>query len=349
MQNQFSTTSSFKILIIRMSSIGDIVLTTPVLRLLKQKFPGSKIDFVIKKQFAPVLSDNPFLNRLLIFDRADNKSLKQIRNEIVATKYDIIFDLHKNFRSYYLTNETSAGKIARYKKGVWRRFLFVKFKIRPKKKLLPVYQRYLACLKFLNIHDDFAGPDFFINDSLQTEISTKYSHFLNEHKSLLIGVAPGASFKTKRWTPEGFSEVINRLIEEKNAGIILFGNEADRNITTALRIKNKTRAMDVTGELSIMETTALLNHCHIVLTNDTGLMHIATALKKKVVAIFGSTTEDLGFFPYNTEHIVVQNDKLNCRPCSHIGRHECPKKHFKCMKDISSQQVYEAVLKMIDQ
>ncbi|UCE05580.1 MAG: glycosyltransferase family 9 protein, partial [bacterium] len=99
--------------------------------------------------------------------------------------------------------------------------------------------------------------------------------------------------------------------------------------------------------LSLLESATLMNHCDLVLTNDSGLMHLATALKKKVVAIFGSTTEELGFFPYTTEHIVIQNNNLNCRPCSHVGRKKCPKGHFKCMKEIEVGQVVGAVEELL--
>lgn len=349
MYSSLSSAPPRKILIIRLSSIGDVVLTTPVIRLLKQNFPNCEIDFVVKSQFANILTAHPFINRILIFDKNDAAySLKNIRKQIIAQKYDLIVDLHKNIRSVYLTIGTGAATVVRYKKDALRRFLFVKFRIQPKRKFLPVYQRYLACLSFLGIQDDFAGPDFFVDQSIRSAIAKKYAKYLGEYSSLIIGVAPGASFKTKRWIPEGFAEVIDRLINEQNAGIILFGNKEDRNITRSLRIKNRTGALDVAGELSIEETAALMSHCHTVITNDTGLMHIATALGKKVVAIFGSTTEELGFFPYNTEFSVMQNNSLNCRPCSHIGRQKCPKKHFKCMKEISPKRVYDTVVNMLD-
>ncbi len=348
MHKTLSSTAPRKILIIRMSSIGDVVLATPVIRLLKQNFPNCEIDFVIKWQFANILTAHPFINRILIFDKNDaTYSLKNIRKQIIDKKYDLIVDLHKNIRSFYLTIGTGAATVVRYKKDALRRFLFVKFKIKPKRKFLPVYQRCLASLSFLGIQDDFAGPDFFIDQAIQSDIAKKYAKYLDEYASLIIGVAPGASFKTKRWLPEGFAEVIDRLVNEKNAGIILFGNKEDRNITRSLRIKHRTGVLNVAGELSIVETAALMKHCQIVLTNDTGLMHIATALGKKVVAIFGSTTEELGFFPYNTEFSVIQNNSLKCRPCSHIGRKKCPKKHFKCMKEISPKRVYDTVVNIL--
>ncbi len=122
-----------------------------------------------------------------------------------------------------------------------------------------------------------------------------------------------------------------------------FGDHHDKIITSKIKLNIGEDVFDVAGRLSLMETASLMNLCHLMVTNDTGLMHIATALKKKVVAIFGSTTEELGFFPCALDSLVVQNNNLNCRPCSHVGRNECPKKHFKCMTDIKPQDVINAI------
>jgi len=133
------------------------------------------------------------------------------------------------------------------------------------------------------------------------------------------------------------------LIKNTNDRIILFGSRPDREIVKSFSIEKPQFVLNTTGELSLLETAALMNHCDLVLTNDSGLLHLTSALKKKVVAIFGSTTEQLGFFPYVTEHIVVQNNSLKCRPCSHIGRKKCPRRHFKCMKEITADHVISAI------
>jgi len=203
--------------------------------------------------------------------------------------------------------------------------------------------RYLRCLEPYHIFYDDRGLEIFFNAETQFRVLQRYAHLVSNPGSLIIGVAPGASFATKRWTVEGFSAVINYLIDQKKARIIIFGNHHDSATTNLLTINEPAAVIDTTGALSILETGALINCCHLLVTNDSGLMHIASALKKKVVAIFGSTTEQLGFFPYTTEHIVVQNSLLKCRPCSHVGRNNCPKEHFKCMKEITAEQVIEAV------
>jgi len=337
-----------KILIIRLSSIGDIILTTPVIRLLKQKFPNSTIDFVIKKHFTELLINHPAINFFYIFDKKqDSTSLKKIKQDIKNKEYDLIVDLHKNFRSFYLSFRTNAKKVVRYEKFALRRFLLVKFKLNFFKQIIPIYLRYLACLKTYKIQYDNQGLDIYFDEKTKQTIKEKYADFLTKSKSIVLGVVPGASFASKRWTPEGFQTVINYFIEQHQAKVILFGNASDRELIKSLNIKNSQAVLNTAGELSILETGAVMDYCDVVITNDSGLMHLASALEKKVVAIFGSTTEELGFFPSTTEHIVIENKNLKCRPCSHVGRDKCPKKHFKCMKEITSAEVINAVEQLL--
>ncbi|MCD4693700.1 MAG: glycosyltransferase family 9 protein [Calditrichales bacterium] len=223
----------------------------------------------------------------------------------------------------------------------------MKFKLNFFKQIIPIYLRYLACLNSYQIQYDNQGLDIYFDEKTRQTIKEKYADFLTKSKSLVLGVVPGASFATKRWTAEGFQTVINYFIEQHQAKVILFGNASDRELIKSLNIKNSQAVLNTAGELSILGTGAVMDYCDVVITNDSGLMHLASALKKKVVAIFGSTTEDLGFFPSTTEHIVIENQNLKCRPCSHVGRHKCPKKHFKCMKEIYPEQVIEAVKRML--
>ncbi len=333
-----------KVLIVRLSSIGDVLLTTPTIRLLKNKFPDSQIDFVIKKRFAELLKHHPSISHLYHYDKYDEaNSLRTIKQQIRNQNYDLIIDLHKNFRSYYLTTGSGAKDIVRYNKGVIQRFLMVKFKLKLSRTIVPIYQRYLNNLKRFEIKYDGKGLDIFFDEKVERRSFDKCSNFLNDLSGLIIGIAPGAKHATKRWTAEGFSTVINFFVSNKNARIILFGGDADREIVKSFSIQKHQLVLNTIGELSLLEAAALMNYCDLVLTNDSGLMHIAAALKKKVVAIFGSTTEELGFFPYLNEQTILQNNNLKCRPCSHIGRKKCPKGHFKCMKEITADHVISAM------
>lgn len=334
------------ILIIRLSSIGDVLLTTPLIRILNKKFPGSHIDFVIKKEFHELIAHHPALSEIYVFDKhADGNSLADIRKKVRLKKYDYIIDIHKNFRSYYLSCFVNAGKIVRFRKYLLKRWLLVNFKLNFYKHIIPVYQRYLDVL---NLQDDNKGLDIYIPRPITDRIERDWHHRLTGKQHMVIGVAPGASFDTKRWHIEGYKEVVQYLSNTLNSTIILFGNHSDSAVTSQLGGDNM-NVFDCAGKLSLSETAAVMNYCTLVLTNDSGLMHMAAALKKKVVAIFGSTTEELGFFPYAKEYRIIQNNSLNCRPCSHVGKTKCPKNHFKCMSELNADEVIREIRSMIDE
>ncbi|MDZ7332147.1 MAG: lipopolysaccharide heptosyltransferase II [candidate division KSB1 bacterium] len=338
------------ILVIRFSSIGDILLTTPVVRLLKTQFPDCQIDFVVKEEFAELLVKNPNIAQLYRYSKTNsNRSLKEIKQQIRAHRYDLIVDLHKNFRSYYLSFGSRAQRIVRYRKGVLRRWLLVQFKLFRDRPVIPIFQRYLNTLLPYQLSNELLQLEIFVPEQIVTRVEKQYGNFIRGSLGPIIGIASGAKHETKRWTAEGFNAVIRFFIEQQNARVILFGGATDVDFINQLQFSRGDHVLNVAGQLSLLETAALMAHCDLMLTNDSGLMHLATALRKKVVAIFGSTTEQLGFFPYLTEYLVVQNDMLSCRPCSHIGRKRCPKGHFKCMKDISADQVIAAMLKLLNE
>ncbi len=336
------------ILVIRFSSIGDILLTTPVVRLLKAQFPDCQIDFVVKEEYAELLADNPNIAQLYCYSKTDSqRSLAKIKDQIKAKRYDLIVDLHKNFRSYYLSLGGRAHRVVRYRKDTIQRFLLVKFKLYRNRPIIPIYQRYLNALLPYHLPEALVRLEIFIPDHVAKKVAKQFASSLERPVGPIIGIAPGAKHETKRWTAEGFGAVIRFFIEHHHANILLFGSAADGEFINQIHHSHRAPVLNVAGQLSLLETAALMNHCDLMLTNDSGLMHLATALKKKVVAIFGSTTEHLGFFPYLTEHIVVENSSLDCRPCSHIGRSRCPKGHFKCMRDISAEQVILAMERLL--
>ena len=336
-----------KILIIRLSSIGDIILASPLIRLLKTKFPPAQIDFVIKKIYFDLVSDNPYLNDIKVLDTNSGfQSLRQLKREIRAANYDLIIDIHKNFRSFFLRFASGAKNVKKYNKMRWQRFLLIKTKINLYPGITPVYKRYLRSVADLGIVDDNKGLEFFISSDVQERIQKDLRKRGLAIRKYTIGIAPGAGFATKRWFPERFAEIADVLQQEYNASIILFGDKNDLQISQIVITSMQSKAINITGEYSLMESAAALNCCDIVISNDTGLMHLASALGKKVVAIFGATTEELGFFPVGVQSRVVQHN-IGCRPCTHIGSKKCPKGHFKCMKLIDTNLVLQEVKHVI--
>jgi lipopolysaccharide heptosyltransferase II len=337
-----------KILVIRASSIGDILLATPLVRLLRQRFQKAQIDFVVKTQFADVLRSNPHIDNLYRLDTKNGRiGLKQIRKELCSNGYDLVVDIHNNFRSSYLRRQKGA-RIVTLRKYKFYRFLLVQFGWNIYRNIKPVYQRYIETVADYGIVDDNRGLEFFTDQDEQKQIDEMLRQRGFQGERLTICMAPGASKETKRWPVERFANVAEQLIAKHNAQIILLGDNHDAELTEKITASLGDEVIDLAGHLDIMQAACALSRADVALTNDSGLMHLATALGKPTVAVFGSTVRELGFFPVGENNIVVENNSISCRPCTHIGRHKCPKKHFKCMMDISAAAVLDALEQVND-
>jgi len=329
-----------KILIIRLSSIGDVLLTTPLIRRLRGEFQNAQIDFLVKSQYQELLAHNPHLDKIYTYDqRTGFKGLRQLKRELQRQGYDLIIDLHRNLRSLYLRSLYKGAMVVKFQKMALRRFLLVHFKLNLYRGIIPVSQRYLNSL---DIKDDRLGLELFVPLDVKERIHRGLESRGLDPDGLAIGFAPGAGFWTKRWPAEAFAHLGNLLSQNLDARILLFGDQGDKQVCQRITELMDKQPIDLSGELSLLETAAAMERCSLVVTNDTGLMHMATALKKRVVAIFGPTSEELGFFPYGTDHVVIQRD-LPCRPCSFHGSNRCKKGHFKCMREISPEEVFQAV------
>lgn len=335
-----------KILIIRLSSIGDILLTTPFIRQTRLKFPDSQLDYVIKKEYAELLEYNTNISNLIKFDPGDDSvTLKELKYSLIEKKYEYIFDLHNNFRSIYLRQGHHNANISKIKKNKITQFLFVKFNINKYTQTIPIAERYLNVGKKAGITDD--GEELEIYWDKKTENSTLQilkTSGLKEDKSY-FAIAPGAGFYTKRWPLDYYKIFIEETIKKHNCNIVILGNKQDQNEGNELnKIQN---VIDLTGKLSLIQSAVVLSKCKALISNDTGLMHMATAVKVPVLAIFGSTVKEFGFFPYRAKSIVVENNHLQCRPCTHVGRNNCPKKHFDCMRSVTPSIVLENFNKLL--
>ncbi|NVM01627.1 MAG: glycosyltransferase family 9 protein [Candidatus Helarchaeota archaeon] len=330
-----------------MSSIGDIVLAFPFVRLLRKKFPKTQIDFVVKKEYEELIKSNYNISNIYSFDsRKGFKELKNLKQKIKQEKYTYIFDIHRNLRSYYLRKFSSAEKIFLYKKYRIKRWLLIRLKLNLFKKITPVYKAYINSSRKIGIVDDELGYDFNIEDGYIRKIGELLKKENINSNDFLIGVCPGAGYENKCWTVEGFTNVCKFLISKLNAKILLIGDEGDFNRGEMLNLSIGDKAHNFCGRLSIMETAALISKCKLVIANDAGPMHIAEALNKKLVAIFGPTVEEFGYFPVNTNAVIVQK-MLFCRPCSNNGWKKCYRMEIDCMKSISSDDVINACLNLV--
>ena len=332
--------SSSNILIIRLSSIGDILLATPFIRQTRIAFPRSQIDFIIKKEFSELLEYNNNINTLLQIDtQAGKQGLKVFKNKLLEQRYDYIFDLHNNLRSNYLCWGLQGRNKYKINKNKLTQLLYVKLKINQYSQIVPIAERYLNVGKTAGIPDDGKGLEIFWNKKTEDFVKNVLNKNRIEEQETIIAIAPGAGFYTKRWLLEYYKILIENILKHQQCKIVILGNENDKQQGKILA--EGKNIIDLTGHLSLLQSAVVLSKSKALISNDTGLMHMATAVKTPVLAIFGSTVKEFGFFPYRSKSIVVENVGLKCRPCSHIGRHDCPKDHFKCMREITPDIVME--------
>ena len=321
-----------KILIIRFSSLGDVLLTTPLIRTIKSLYPHLKIDFIVRKEYESTLVNNPHIDKLLTLERNYNNT--ETRSQIIDSNYDLIIDLQNNLRSRRLIRNSSS-KIVRYKKPYLNRILLVNFKINRFKEIIPIPVRYANSI-----------PDFVL-DNKGLELFISPTNFTKIKEDNFIGLCPGSRHITKMWPKEYFIELGNELIK-MNYNIALIGGRDDLEICEEISSKIK-GSINLSNNNDLLELAANMNKCKAIICNDSGLMHTALAVEIPVVSIFGSTVKEFGFFPYKGENIVLENNSLSCRPCSHIGLDKCPKNHLNCLTKISPAVVLEQSLKLIKQ
>lgn len=329
-----------KILVIRLSSLGDILLTLPLLKIIYQIEKETEIDFLTKKEFIDAVKFNPYINEVISFSHEERKLVKEkIRNK----KYDIIIDLQNNFRSHQLYSFNFHSRIFRFKKPTVKKFLLVNFKINLLKKNPSIAYHYIKTF-YPKFSDDIESELYFpIPEELLQLTRLEVKVFSNSRK--FIGICPGAKHLTKRYPPELFKKLVQILIE-RNYAIAIFGGKDDREICESITIDSPF-VKNFQNDNKLILTAALMKNCTAVISNDSAYMHLASLLKIPTVAIFGSTVKEFGFFPIFKKSIVVENNSLNCRPCSHIGRNKCPKGHLKCLMEISPELIAQKIEDLI--
>ena len=332
-----------RILILRLSSIGDILLSSFFIRQVAKTFPKSKIDFVIKEQFGDLVKFNPNLDQVYyVQPEKGYAQLYQLRNELKSNKYNLVFDLHNNLRTRFLLTGLSKSKKRKINKDKIIRALLVRFKINGYKEIKSIPIRYLETGKEVGINDDMNGLELFWDNQTEEKLIKEYPFLENDR---YIALAPGAAHYTKKWPIEYFMELVDIITEKRNERLVILGGLTD--VDDGMELELNDRVINLTGKLSLLESAIAIKNAKVLVSNDSGVMHMAAAVKTPVLAIFGSTVEELGFFPFRSKHCVIQNEGLKCRPCSHIGKNYCPKGHFRCMLEIKPKFVYDELVNLI--
>ncbi len=311
-----------KILVIRFSSIGDIVLTTPLLRCLKTQLPDAEIHYLTKQKFKSVLSANPYINFIHTIDDHLSEVVPQLKNE----KFDHIIDLHKNFRSLGIRFRLRKP-VSSFPKVNFQKWLMVHCKINR----LPdvhIVDRYFEAVKPFNIYNDGKGLDYFIPEDDRLSLID----FPKSYRKGFVGVVIGGMHETKMMPADQVIALINQI--EKP--VILFGGPDDFKRGEYIAAKIQGKILNSCGQFSLNQSASLVSQADKIVTNDTGLMHIAAAFDKEIISVWGNTIPEFGMYPYlkkdsELKNHIFQIENLKCRPCSKIGYKKCPKSHFDCM------------------
>ena len=327
-----------------MSAIGDIILTTPVIRQLRQRFPHAQIDFLVRSEYAAILEADPHLTRQLIIDVRRDNALSEMRKHIQREQYDVILDLHRNLRSVWLTAFSGNATLYKLSKNRLLRHLLVNYKINLYQRFYPqplsVAEKYLRAAAPLGVDPKDTRLSLNLAEDDRRRVSLLWKEW--GRQGFRAVMAPGARHFTKRWPAIRYADLVRALHEKEGWKTILVGGPDERDTCEAIRRRAPDLCLNLAGELSLPETFAVIARAGCFVSNDSGLMHAAAALNVPQVAIFGSTVRELGFFPINNRAAVVENAGLACRPCSHIGKGRCPKSHFRCMHDITPETVLAA-------
>ncbi|MCB9360637.1 MAG: glycosyltransferase family 9 protein [Flavobacteriales bacterium] len=323
-----------KILVIRFSSIGDMVLTTPVLRCLKNQLDGEvELHYLTKKQYKSIVDSNPNVSKVYTIEKSTNEVVKNLKNE----GYDYIIDLHKNLRSKRVIKKLKCLSFS-FEKLNYEKWLMTAFKIN-KLPNIHIVERYLNAVKYLGVENDGLGLEYYIPEKDEVHKNDLPVNFQKEYISFAIG----AQHATK-CLPE---HKIISICKELKKPIVLLGGKEDAEKAERIVKVVGANVFSACGTFNLNQSASILKQSKVLITHDTGLMHIGVALNVNVVSVWGNTIPEFGMYPYYPtqpdKYVMIENKNLNCRPCSKIGYDKCPKKHFKCMEDIDVKEVVKHV------
>lgn len=331
---------------IRLSAIGDILLTSPVLGLIRRRYGDAKIRFLVKQQYREFVDAFPEVDETVIWDKS--KSLWGIRQDLTANgrRYDLVLDLQSNLKTRILGFILPATLQRRYRKPYLNRLLLVFFKINRYREKKRISERYAEALK------DIPGLNIPVPaQELRISLARKalprpVAQFVLKPTIL---VAPGARWATKRWPDEYFVSLASKLLEKQaSVQIAWLGGEGEVEVFQFLANhpylkRHAKRMLFLSGALGVEEMAELANSVKVVVTNDSGLMHLMSSGTTPLIALFLSTVEEFGFYPLGKQAQVLTARNIPCRPCDHKGLPACPKKHFRCGRELTADQVYAAV------
>lgn len=294
------------------------MLTTPVIRCVKEQLNNAEVHYLTKKSFESILSSNPYVDKLHLLEDKLSKTITELK----AEKFDYILDLHNNVRTRLIKLQLGV-KSRSFDKLNLKKFLLVNFKINTLPSL-HIVDRYLETASFLGVKNDGKGLDYFFRKEHILEALLPLSH------QNYTGIVIGAQHATKRLPTHKIIEIC-KLIHKP---VVLLGGKEDADRGEEICLATGDHVFNACGKYSLDESAFLVKHAQKIITHDTGLMHIAAAFNKPIISVWGNTVPEFGMYPYLVkDHKIAEVKGLKCRPCSKIGYNKCPLKHFKCMNE----------------
>ncbi|HEU4861244.1 MAG TPA: glycosyltransferase family 9 protein, partial [Chitinophagaceae bacterium] len=321
----------FKFLIIRFSSIGDIVLTTPVIRCLKKQVANAEVHFLTKASFGTIVENNPFIDKVHLLAHSWDTVLHELKQE----NYDYIIDLHHNLRTLRLKKDLGIRSFPFHKLNI-QKWIYTNFKwnMMPD---LHIVDRYMKTVESFGVVNDGEGLDYFIPE----KDAVKQRDIPASHHAGYIGLVIGAAHYTKKLPVDKLKELCGKI----DHPIILLGGKEDNENGKQIASVDQVKVYNACGKFNLNESADLVRRSKLIISHDTGLMHVAAAFKKKVISVWGNTVPEFGRYPYygkfEISNFKFEIRNLQCRPCSKIGYSKCPRGHFKCMKQISIDAIAE--------
>jgi heptosyltransferase-2 len=338
-----------RFLVIQTAFIGDAILTLPLIQALKKVEVETSVDVLVIPRTSALFSNHPAVSEILVFDKNSRDrgltGLQRVARLIAQHQYEAALVPHRSIRSALLPwLSRIPTRIGFDRSAGW--FLLTQT-VRYEQSLHEV-DRNLSLLKPLGMNvDGKILPDLYPSEEDIRAVDAFLIQSNLKDQSFLIGIAPGSVWNTKRWLKERYSELTRRLVE-KGCAVILVGGEQDRQLCQEMRSgAASSRVAVAAGQLSLLQSAELIRRCKAFVSNDSAPLHLATAMRTPVVAIFGSTVPEFGFAPYGDKSVVVETKGLSCRPCSPHGRMRCPIKTFECMENISTELVFNKVQEMV--
>ena len=345
--------SEAPILINQTAFLGDVLLTVPLLRRLRELFPQNPLWLVARRGVGQPLLATKTIDRLFEVTKGDWSSYVAVQNQVRSENFKFIFSPHQSFTSARFLWPLKADQKISYSR--WWNGLFYNYRL-PRDWDLPEALRLLQMLAHLDpktsarIQDYLkhhprgsvnAIPEWSSMDlsSAWTAVSVK-----TDLPSKYVVMFPGSTWSTKQWTTEGYVQLTRKILND-GVSVVLLGSKEERALCDQIRLQvgAPDKVFSLAGQTSLLESIEIVRQASMVVGNDSAGQHMAALMGRPVVAVFGPTTTQFGFRPWISECRIIEHKNLECRPCGVHGHRECPAGHHRCMKDVSAETVYTAV------